>query len=133
MTNTEVTQVDSASSSSSASMDGGVRHTPGPWHRNIPPAKKYNVVWSGRNTHVAKLADDSRVGAAEAEANINLIAAAPDLFTEHGEWAAMFGEALALALQSDYSKVDELAKSMRLIFPGCTPTLYSAAIAKATA
>lgn len=58
---------------------GKAAHTPGPWHRNIPPATKYVVVWSGRNTHVAKLANDSRVSAAEAEANINLIAAAPDL------------------------------------------------------
>lgn len=55
------------------------KHTPGPWHRNIPPATKYVVVWSGRNTHVAKLCDDSRVSAEEAEANIDLITAAPEL------------------------------------------------------
>lgn len=54
------------------------KHTPGPWHRNIKPARKYPTIWSGRNTHVAyveggTLSDD------EIEANINLIAAAPDL------------------------------------------------------
>ena len=54
-------------------------HTPGPWSRNIRPARKYPVVFSGRNTHVAFLANDSRVSDEEAEANINLIAAAPEL------------------------------------------------------
>lgn len=29
------------------------KHTPGPWHRNIPPASKYPIVFSGRNAHVA--------------------------------------------------------------------------------
>jgi hypothetical protein len=33
-------------------------HSPGPWHRNIAPARKYVVVWSGRNKHVAKLITD---------------------------------------------------------------------------
>ena len=30
-------------------------HTPGPWHRNIPPATKYNTVFAGRNTHVCHM------------------------------------------------------------------------------
>lgn len=54
------------------------KHTPGPWYRNIPPANKYTTVWSGRNKHVAyikQMPDD-----VEAEANINLIAAAPAMY-----------------------------------------------------
>ena len=51
-------------------------HTPGPWHRNIAPAGKYNVVWSGRNTHVAAVKTEG-LTEAEIEANINLIAASP--------------------------------------------------------
>lgn len=54
------------------------RHTPGPWHRNIKPGRKYSVIFAGRNTHVmtacvAGLADD------EIEANIDLVTAAPDM------------------------------------------------------
>lgn len=53
-------------------------HTPGPWHRNIKPATKYNTVWSGRNTHVAYTAVQG-LTPGEVEANISLIAAAPEL------------------------------------------------------
>jgi len=53
-------------------------HTSGPWHRNIPPATKYVTIFSGRNTHVARLIVDN-LPADEVEANCNLIAAAPDL------------------------------------------------------
>ena len=53
-------------------------HTPGPWHRNIKPASRYNTVFAGRNTHVARLVVDS-LPAEEIEANCNLIAAAPEL------------------------------------------------------
>jgi hypothetical protein len=52
-------------------------HTPGPWGRNIKPATKYPVIFAGRNTHVAMV--DTRLPADEVEANIRLIAAAPDL------------------------------------------------------
>lgn len=63
------------------------KHTPGPWHRNIRPASKYPTVWSGRNTHVAAICPGAPRGSGngctmseeEQEANINLIAAAPDL------------------------------------------------------
>jgi hypothetical protein len=55
-------------------------HTSGPWHRNIPPATKYNTIFAGRNTHVARLSVDG-LSAAEVEANCNLIAAAPDMLT----------------------------------------------------
>lgn len=54
------------------------RHTPGPWHRNIRPATKYPTVFAGRNTHVAHVATN-RLSAEEVEANLALIAAAPEL------------------------------------------------------
>jgi hypothetical protein len=53
-------------------------HTPGPWHRNIKPATKYSTVWSGRNKHVAAVTV-SGLSPEEVEANISLIAAAPEL------------------------------------------------------
>lgn len=54
-----------------------MNHTPGPWHRNIRANGKYPVVFAGRNQHVAKVEQQST--GAETEANIDLIAAAPDL------------------------------------------------------
>lgn len=55
-------------------------HTPGPWHRNIKPASKYNVVFAGRNTHVAAVKTEG-LSVAEIEANMDLIVAAPDMLT----------------------------------------------------
>ena len=54
------------------------KHTPGPWGRNIKPARNYPMIYAGRDTDIAQLvtrdiADD------EAEANADLIAAAPEL------------------------------------------------------
>lgn len=49
-----------------------------PWHRNIPPARKYCTVYAGRNTHICYL-DGQVMSDEKAEANINLICAAPDL------------------------------------------------------
>ncbi|WP_299941135.1 hypothetical protein [uncultured Nitratireductor sp.] len=62
-------------------------HTPGPWHRNIKPARRYPTVWAGRNTHIAAVVAGAPYGSGngetmsdeEMEANIDLIAAAPDL------------------------------------------------------
>lgn len=53
-------------------------YTPGPWHRNIKPARKYCTIFAGRNTHVANLCT-SGLTDEEIEANCDLIAAAPDL------------------------------------------------------
>jgi hypothetical protein len=52
-------------------------HTPGPWHRNISADGKYPTVFAGRNQHVAVASQQK--DSAETEANISLIAAAPDL------------------------------------------------------
>jgi hypothetical protein len=51
--------------------------TPGPWHRNIPADGKYPTVFAGRNQHVAVASQQK--DSAETEANISLIAAAPEL------------------------------------------------------
>lgn len=55
-----------------------LKHTQGGWNRNIKPASRYPTVFAGRNTHIARVITDG-LTEAEAEANINLIAAAPDL------------------------------------------------------
>jgi hypothetical protein len=52
-------------------------HTPGPWSRNIRAGGKYPTVFAGRNQHVAQVSQQA--DPAETEANIDLIAAAPDL------------------------------------------------------
>lgn len=59
-------------------MTSETKHTPGPWHRNIKPATKYNTIFAGRNTHVTRLAVEGKTEE-EVEANCALIVAAPDL------------------------------------------------------
>lgn len=58
-------------------MTNETKHTKGPWHRNIRADGKYPVIFAGRNQHVALATqqEDSE----ETEANIDLIAAAPEL------------------------------------------------------
>jgi len=51
-------------------------HTPGPWHRNVPPASKYATIFAGRNNHICTLSTPSKTEG-ELEANADLIAAAP--------------------------------------------------------
>lgn len=70
------------------------QHTPGPWHRNIPPATKYTTVWSGRNTHVAYVSPTG-LNSEEVEANINLVTAAPDLL------AALEGLMACVTIEDD--------------------------------
>ena len=53
------------------------KHTLGPWHRNIRANGKYPTVFAGRNQHVAVIAQQDNPE--ETEANIDLIAAAPEL------------------------------------------------------
>ena len=63
-------------------------HTEGPWHRNIKPARKYAVVFAGRNTHIAVVCSGGLTDA-EVEANCDLIASAPELLAalkELREW-----------------------------------------------
>lgn len=62
------------------------KHTAGPWHRNIPPASHYPVIFAGRNTHIAAVLGGARHGKAlseeEIEANCDLITAAPQMLAE---------------------------------------------------
>lgn len=54
--------------------------TPGPWYRNIKPARKYTTVWAGRNTHIAHVSvggfDGTKFSEDELEANLDHIALA---------------------------------------------------------
>lgn len=54
-----------------------MKHTPGPWDRNIKAGGKYPIIFAGRNQHVAQACQQKNPD--ETEANISLIAAAPDL------------------------------------------------------
>jgi hypothetical protein len=105
--------------------------TPGPWTVGDDD-RNSQVVIEGPEFSICACHHHC-VGSIEVEmrANAHLIAAAPDLLGEHRAWAQMFGEALVLAMQGDYSKVDELANVARLHFPDGSPELVSEAIAKA--
>ncbi|HYG84547.1 MAG TPA: hypothetical protein VD907_06765 [Verrucomicrobiae bacterium] len=54
------------------------KHTPGPWHRNVPPATKYPTIFSGINTHVSRVVVDG-LSPEEVDANASLIACAPEM------------------------------------------------------
>lgn len=54
-------------------------HTPGPWHRNIRAKGKYPTVFAGRSTHIATACQMEE--SSQTEANIDLIAAAPELLS----------------------------------------------------
>lgn len=84
-------------------------HSPGPWHRNIPPATRYPVIFAGRNQHVARVVVDG-LSPAEVDANCDLITAAPALlaalkvarehlycFTETDKTLAIVDAAIAAA------------------------------------
>lgn len=60
--------------------------------------------------------------------NTILIAASPALLEEHEAWSRDFGTALLLALQGDYSAIDELAHSLIIDQDGEGPHLRSAAL-----
>lgn len=55
-----------------------MNHTKGPWHRNIPPASHYPIIFAGRNTHVARIFSQG-LPDSEVEANADLVAGAPAL------------------------------------------------------
>lgn len=70
-------------------------HTPGPWSRNIRAGGKYPTVFSGRNQYVAHVVQQA--DPAETEANIDLIAAAPDLLAALRELLALNPHAIGAA------------------------------------
>lgn len=96
------------------------KHTPGPWHRNIKPARKYAVIFAGRNTHVCVL-DSIGKSDEEVEANCDLIAAAPELLKA---LKALY--AIHIELDDAYAASGDISKA--------SPELLAAraAIAKAT-
>lgn len=56
------------------------KHTPAPWHRNIKSKDaRYPVIFAGRNQHIASAKGHGQLAPEEIEANIDLIAAAPEL------------------------------------------------------
>ena len=65
-------------------------HTPGPWHRNIESDGRYPVIYAGRNTHVASAKGHGVLPPEQIEANISLIAAAPELLEALVEAESMF-------------------------------------------
>lgn len=82
------------------------KHTPGPWHRNIAPASKYTVVFAGRNTHVARVTPEGH-SEETCEANINLIAAAPELLDSikdllgYAAWEAIHGKTVIVRAEAE--------------------------------
>src|SRR5687767_4365005 len=110
-----------------------IRHSETPWVMSRRNSYGFDVFVSSDARHdvagrlIAAVNDSYGTG----EADAHLIAAAPELLGEHRAWAEMFGEALSLVLQGDYSKVDALACAVRFEFPNGAPVLKSEAIAKA--
>ena len=86
------------------------QHTPGPWHRNIPPATRYNTIFAGRYEHIAGIrhAKDGD----EAEANHNLICAAPDLLAvlEDAEFLLRKAGQIAGPMQDSFNRSAEDAR-----------------------
>jgi hypothetical protein len=87
-------------------------HTPGPWHRNIRAGGKYPTVFAGRNTHVAVA--QQMPAPKETEANISLIAAAPELLNALSDMLS------AYAPHADRSKPDELHSAVRAAIAAIT-------------
>lgn len=54
--------------------------------------------------------------------------AVKELVEEHRTWAQEFGAALVMALQGDYSRVDDLAHDLIIDFPDGVPSIRSRAI-----
>lgn len=55
------------------------QYTPAPWARNISPAWKYPIYDEKNHNKIAYIIKDDCISEAEQEANLNLIAAAPEL------------------------------------------------------
>jgi len=87
------------------------KHTAAPWHRNIKAEGKYPIVFSGRNNHVAKILQQENPE--ETEANISLIAEAPNMYDllkevrQHVDRNTNKGRASATV-----KKIDELMKEI---------------------
>ena len=69
-------------------------HTPGPWHRNIRPASRYPVIFTGRNTHLITAVPARGIPDDVADANHDLICAAPDMLAALRELQAWATDAM---------------------------------------
>lgn len=110
-------------------------HTPGPWHIQDDHGRRW-IENNGNDDTIAEIHRRRDKGSVysckEALANSHLIAAAPDLLSEHQEWSIRFGAALMAVMQEDYGPITDLAMSMPFDFhESGSPTVRSAAIAKA--
>jgi len=92
------------------------KHSPGPWHRNIPPATKYVTIYRGRNTHVCDVIPSRGISPEEAEANLTMIAAGPtlvqallDCITDNGS-CAMSRHAVGDAIRR-LEAINEIARA----------------------
>jgi len=105
------------------------KFTPGPWQ-----VEDGSLPINVETVSGACICDvwEFAVGDDEPAANAHLIAAAPDMYAEHKQWAEQFGHALMAVMQEDYSPITELAMQMPFDFhEGGSSTLRSAALAKA--
>ena len=65
-------------------------------------------------------------------ANANLIAAAPELYTEHAQWASTLGQMAVAILQGDLRAANIIACELKIEFnTDGSPRVASAALAKA--
>lgn len=85
------------------------QHTPTPWHRNIKPASKYNVIFADRNTHVLKLVTEG-LSEEEIEANCDFILHACNA---HDELVGLL-ERIKTIFSWDEQDDDSLAKDVCL-------------------
>ncbi|HIO30763.1 hypothetical protein [Marinobacter salarius] len=117
-----------------------IKFTPGPWMLSEESPRIIKRDFRGIGSDGGCLIgsamgrDDSGFYAdnEEADANAHLMVAAPEMYSEHQQWAEDFGRALMAVMQEDYSLITELAMQMPFDFhEGGSPTLRSAALAKA--
>jgi|HubBroStandDraft_6_1064221.scaffolds.fasta_scaffold134224_4 hypothetical protein len=89
-------------------------HTPGRWSRNIPPAKRYPIIFAGRNTHICHIISLGLTDE-EVEANCNLITAAPDMLKalEHIEYALTKGCGKITPDSAEHSSVRDAIRKAR--------------------
>ena len=105
---------------------GKIMHTPGPWDRSIPPAEKHPFIWSKQNKYVAQIIALG-MSCEEAEANADLIVAAPDLLAALEEIADDDCHGGCVPCRQQCHNVDQLLDEI-----ACLREIARSAISKAT-
>ena len=90
------------------------KYTAGPWSRNIPPARKYAIVFAGRNAHIAQICS-AGLEDSEIEANCDLIAAAPDMRDALARAAPWLGRLVADGGHLGCAAPNDAVATLRLI------------------